>query len=68
MTGIYNDLSRGAYMFTMTIANLNSSINPILYGIYNSSLQKGYSDFLKKIFQIKPSQNGSKTISGLTIK
>ena len=48
-----NVLPRSWQMFTMAIAHFNSAANPILYGIFNPSFRKGYSNFLKRIFFIK---------------
>lgn len=47
----YQDkLPRTAHMFSMSAAHLNSSMNPLLYAIYNPPFQKGYKLFLRKLF------------------
>ena len=48
MSDFADRLPRTAQMFTMTIAHINSALNPILYGIFNPAFQKGY----KKIFRL----------------
>ena len=35
-------LPRTAHMFSMEIAHLNSSLNPLLYAIFNPAFQRGY--------------------------
>ena len=50
MTDFQNKLPRSALMFTMTFAHLNSSLNPILYAIFNSSFRRGYAILFNKIF------------------
>jgi hypothetical protein len=43
-------LPRSAVMFTMAIAHLNSSLNPVLYGIFNSAFKRGYYNLFRMIF------------------
>ena len=46
----YEDrLPRSTVMFTMTIAHLNSTLNPLLYAIFNPSFRNGYINLFKAI-------------------
>ena len=46
----YSDsLPRSAHMFSMAIAHLNSSLNPLLYAMTNPLFQKGYGLFIRKL-------------------
>ena len=49
MTDYSDRLPRTAVMFTMTFAHLNSSLNPILYGIYNPAFRAGYMVLFRKL-------------------
>ena len=41
---------RSVVMFTMAIAHLNSSLNPVLYGIFNSAFRRGYNILFRRLF------------------
>ena len=43
-----DSLDRSVYIYSMLIMILNSSLNPIFYGLTNPQFQKGY----KKLFYI----------------
>ena len=45
---------RGAVMFTMTLAHLNSSFNPIVYAVSNSNFQNGYVALFRRIVCLRP--------------
>lgn len=49
MTDFGDHYSRSVHMYTMLMAHLNSTLNPLLYGIFNSPFKKGYKKFLMKI-------------------
>ena len=56
----YGDrLPRSVYMFTMAVAHLNSSMNPLLYALTNPLFQKGYGVLLRKMVCI--SEKAEKT-------
>jgi len=65
MCDYQDQLNRNFIMFTMTIAHLNSAMNPILYGIFNTTFKKGYIAFIKIIFCRKSFRNDSSK-TGLT--
>lgn len=44
----------GAHAYTMALAHLNSSFNPILYAIANPAFQRGYKQFLCLILNQTP--------------
>ena len=50
MVDFEDKLPRSAIMFTMAIAHLNSSLNPVLYGIFNSAFKRGYYNLFRMIF------------------
>ena len=52
MLDFQDKLPRSAHMFSMAIAHLNSSLNPLLYALTNPLFQKGYKVFIRKIFCI----------------
>lgn len=63
----YDDkLPRSAVMFTMTFAHLNSSLNPILYAIFNSSFRRGYVNLFNRICCIRIFKLPSNMIRNLT--
>ncbi|RNA16468.1 melatonin receptor type 1B-B-like [Brachionus plicatilis] len=47
MTDYQDRYYRTAHMYTMSIAHLNSSLNPILYAVFNPAFQKGYVNFFR---------------------
>lgn len=49
MVGYDDHLPISAHTFTILPAHLNSSINPILYGIFNPLIRNGYKIFLNKL-------------------
>ena len=63
-------LPQHALMFSMAIAHFNSSLNAIIYALYNPDFKRGYANLFKKIsaLKIKKSnkieQNGIKTTNG----
>ncbi len=61
MCDFKDELNRAVYMFTMAIAHCNSSINPILYAIFNNSFKRGYAEFMRMLLCIKTKKNESKT-------
>ena len=62
MTDFNDRLPRTAHMYTMTIAHLNSALNPILYGIFNPAFQRGYRSFFKLIIYGKTDEyTGTRT-------
>lgn len=62
-------LPQNALMFSMAIAHFNSSLNAIIYPLYNPDFKRGYANLFRKIsaFKIKKSnkveQYGIKTTS-----
>ena len=54
MTDFEDKLPRSAIMFTMTIAHLNSALNPILYWIFNTNFRRGYINLFRKIIGLTP--------------
>lgn len=47
----YQDrLPRNAVMFTMSLAHLNSCMNPIWYALFNPTFRMGYRNLYSKIF------------------
>ena len=67
----YEDkLPRSAIMFTMAIAHLNSSLNPVLYGIFNSAFRRGYTILFRKIFclSIVPQNHSSQLTKSCSIR
>lgn len=57
-----DELDRSVYIYSMLIMILNSSLNPIFYGLTNPQFQKGY----KKLFYIMGFSNYSDTIPAYT--
>ena len=54
----FNDqLPRTVIMFTMAIAHLNSSINPILYSIFNLTFRRGIITLFKKLICLGASRS-----------
>ena len=49
MVDTENKLSMAAHAFTNLPAHLNSALNPIFYGFFNTKLKEGYKYFLNKI-------------------
>ena len=49
MTDYADRLPRSAHMFSMEIAHLNSSLNPLLYAIFNPAFQRGYMTVFRTI-------------------
>jgi uncharacterized protein with PQ loop repeat len=47
MIDFHDNLPRTAHMFSMLLAHLNSSLNPVLYAIFNPGFQRGYMTFLR---------------------
>lgn len=47
-------LPRTAHMFSMEIAHLNSSLNPLLYAIFNPAFQRGYMLVFRLLLRTKP--------------
>lgn len=50
LTDYSDKLPRQAVMFTMSIAHLNSSLNLILYAIFNPAFKRGYRVLFRRIF------------------
>ena len=50
MTDFDNKLPRSAHMYSMLLAHLNSSLNPIVYAISNPLFQTGYKNLFKILF------------------
>ncbi len=46
-----DSLPNSVYAFSMLIAHLNSSFNPILYALFNPQFQRGYKKFLICLFK-----------------
>lgn len=53
MTDFGDKLPRTAHMYSMLIAHLNSSLNPVVYAISNPLFQKGYKNFFSLVFCFK---------------
>ena len=54
----FNDqLPRTVIMFTMAIAHLNSSFNPILYSIFNLTFRRGIITLFKKLICLEASRS-----------
>ena len=45
-----NELPAAAYMYSMTLAHLSPTLNPILYALTNSQIKNGYLNFFNLIF------------------
>lgn len=54
MTDYADRLPRTAHMFSMEIAHLNSSLNPLLYAIFNPAFQRGYMLVFRLLLRTKP--------------
>lgn len=63
MTDYADKLPRTAHMFSMEIAHLNSSFNPVLYAIFNPAFQRGYMLVFRMIFRKTPSSRDTKSSS-----
>lgn len=50
MSDYRDKLPRTAHMFSMTVAHLNSALNPVLYGVFNPAFRRGYKLMFDLIF------------------
>lgn len=48
-----NRVPKSLMMFSMVLGHLNSSLNPILYAVFNTAIKRGYDNLFSKIFCIK---------------
>nr|ANO39016.1 GCR038 [Schmidtea mediterranea] len=55
----HNTYSEIVHIFSVTSAHLNSSINPILYGVTNLQFRSAYIRLLRKMFCLKKAEKGS---------
>lgn len=62
MTDYADRLPRSAIMFTMAVAHLNSSLNFILYALFNSSFRRGYKVLLHSMKIISFESSTSQTV------
>lgn len=46
-------LPQNALMFSMAIAHFNSSLNAIIYALYNPDFRRGYANLIRKISALK---------------
>lgn len=62
MTDYQDRYHRTVHMYTMSIAHLNSALNPILYAVFNPAFQKGYKNFFRiLIFKTREVSIANKT-------
>ena len=54
-------LPRSAHMFSMVVAHLNSSMNPLLYALTNPLFQKGYGVFIRKLLCMPEAKENTMT-------
>lgn len=50
MTDFQDRLPRSAQEYSMLVAHLNSSLNPLLYAMFNPAFQRGYLKLLSCLF------------------
>jgi hypothetical protein len=60
MSDYHDQLPRTAHMFSMLLAHLNSSLNPLLYAIFNPGFQRGYLTFFRVLILRKAPPKGEK--------
>ena len=59
-------LPRSVIMYTMTLGHFNSSLNPIIYFVFNSAFRSGCLNLFNKVFCCRPRINRISTIGNLS--
>jgi hypothetical protein len=54
LINFYDKFPRSVMMYTMTLGHLNSSLNPIIYFIFNSAFRHGSANLFNKVFCFAP--------------
>ena len=68
MSDFRDILPRTSHMFTMLLAHMNSSMNPILYALTNPAYQRGYKMLFSIIFFRKLNSNKNQSTHQTNVK